>query len=290
MSTVEKLAPTVTAVLLCRNEVGGIENCVRSILNQLPPPGGFEILVVDGMSDDGTKPILGTLAKQNPALRILENPQKITPCGMNIGIRAASGKWIAIMGSHNRYAPDYLLRSHEVAMETGSDNVGGAMFCEGLAWVQRAIAASHHSPFSCGGASWHNPAFEGPVDTVFGGFYKREVFEQIGFYDEELVRNQDDELNLRLARAGGKIWHSPKIRSWYQPRSSLGTLFKQYLQYGYWKVRVIQKHKTTASWRHLVPGSFVFTLALLLLLSAFCFLLSPSAFSFQLSAFPLPLL
>jgi hypothetical protein len=105
--------------------------------------------------------------------------------------------------------------------------------------------------------------YEGPADTVFGGVYRREVFDRIGLFDEELVRNQDDELNLRLIRAGGKIWHSPLIKSWYKPRGSLVGLFRQYRQYGYWKVRVMQKHKLPASVRHLVPGVFVFSLVAL---------------------------
>lgn len=171
------------------------------------------------------------------------------------------------------------------------------MYCEGIEKVQEAIAAAHHSPFSCGGAPWHDPNFEGRVDTVFGGFYKREVFEWIGYFDESLVRNQDDEFNLRLSKAGGLVWHSPKIRSWYRPRASLPALFNQYVQYGYWKVRVIQKHKLPASWRHLVPAVFLLALLSSFLLSAFSFVLialrsqvssrNPEVlhFSFQLSAF-----
>jgi len=273
MLPTEQAPPAVSAVLLCRNEVGLIGQCLQSLLDQAPPPGGFEILVVDGMSDDGTRMILQRLAAEHSAIRIVDNREQITPCGMNLGIRSARGKWIAILGSHNRYAEDYLCQCHEVAIQTGSDNVGGSMYCEGTAWVQRAIAAAHHSPFAVGGARWHNPDYEGLADTVFGGFYRREVFERIGLFDESLVRNQDDELNLRLARAGGRIWHSPKIRSWYRPRGSLSALFRQYLQYGYWKVRVIQKHKLPASWRHLVPGAFVLTLLVLFLLSASTFLL-----------------
>jgi succinoglycan biosynthesis protein ExoA len=129
--------------------------------------------------------------------------------------------------------------------------------------LERAIAAAHHSSFSVGGAKWHNPTYKGPADTVFGGLYRREVFDRIGLFDEELVRNQDDELNLRLVRAGGKIWQSPRIKSWYTSRGSLGSLFRQYMQYGYWKVRVIQKHKLPASVRHLVPGGFVLSVILL---------------------------
>jgi glycosyltransferase involved in cell wall biosynthesis len=236
-------------------------------LGQEWPEGDFEIIVADGMSDDGTREILSRLAQKHPRLRIVDNVQRITPCGMNAGIRAARGRYIAIMGAHSHYATDYLRQSVQVMEETGADNVGGAMQCEGESWVQRAIAAAHHSPFSVGGARWHDPTYEGPADTVFGGVYRREVFDWIGLFDEEFVRNQDDELNLRLTRSGGRIWHSPRIKSWYRPRGSLVALFQQYRQYGYWKVRVIQKHKIPASVRHLVPGCFLFTLIVLPLLS-----------------------
>jgi glycosyltransferase involved in cell wall biosynthesis len=267
-------SPLVTVVIPCRNEVKHIRQCVASLLQQSPVAGGFEIIIADGMSDDGTREVLHAMTREHPQVIVVDNPAKVTACGMNAGIRAARGEWIAILGAHNRYAPDYLERCLETARQTGADNIGGAMFCEGKHYMQRAIAAAHHSPFAVGNASWHNPHFEGPVDTVFGGFYKREVFDRIGLFDESLVRNQDDELNLRLVRAGGRIWHSPRIRSWYHPRSSLRALFNQYMQYGYWKVRVIQKHKLPASWRHLVPGAFVLTLLSLILLSTFSFLLS----------------
>ncbi|HLH57167.1 MAG TPA: glycosyltransferase family 2 protein [Verrucomicrobiae bacterium] len=255
--------PAVSLVVPCRNEVVHIEACVRSLLAQQSPPGGFEVIISDGQSNDGTREILRKISETDSRLRVIDNPRRITPCGMNCGILAARGRWVAIMGSHNHYAPDYVVRCLEAAEATGADNIGGAMFTEAKGSVQRAIAAAHHSPFAVGGARWHNPDYEGPADTVFGGFYRRDVFDRIGLFDEELVRNQDDELNLRLTRAGGKIWQSPKVKSWYQPRASLGALWKQYKQYGYWKVRVIQKHRIPASWRHLVPGAFVLSQGLL---------------------------
>jgi glycosyltransferase involved in cell wall biosynthesis len=254
----ETQSPIISVVIPCRNERDHIEGCIRSILAQEPMPGGFEVIVADGMSDDGTREILSTVFAVNRRLRIIENPSRITPCGMNAGILQSCGEYIAIMGAHNVYAPDYLRSSLAVAQETAADNVGGSVTCLGESRLQKAIAIAHHSRFSAGGARWHDPHYEGPADTVFGGFYRRQVFERIGLFDESLVRNQDDEFNLRLTRAGGKIWHSPRIKSWYCPRASLGALFQQYMQYGYWKVRVVQKHGKPASLRHLVPGAFAF--------------------------------
>ncbi len=261
------ITPSVSIVIPCRNEKDHIEACVRSLLTQEEPSGGFEIIVADGVSDDGTRAILQRLKKQAPILRVIDNPGQITPCGMNVGIHAAKGKYIAIMGAHNRYANDYLRRSVEVLEETGADNVGGAMFCDAERGWPLAIAAAHHSAFFVGGARWHDPTYEGQADTVFGGVYRREIFDRIGFFDEELIRNQDDELNLRLILSGGKIWQSPRLRSWYKPRGTLRELFRQYMQYGYWKVRVIQKHKMPASVRHLVPGCFVLSIIALPLLA-----------------------
>ena len=117
---------------------------------------------------------------------------------MNAGIRAARGRYIAIMGAHAHYAPDYLRYSLEVLQETGADNVGGSMMCLGESRLQRAIAAAHHSPFAVGGARWHDTTTKGRRIRCSGALYRREVFDRIGLFDEELVRNQDDEFNLRL--------------------------------------------------------------------------------------------
>jgi hypothetical protein len=171
------------------------------------------------------------------------------------------------MDAHTEYASDYVKQCVLILEETKADNVGGPARTKSDGYIQEAIAAAYHSPCSVGGACFHNIEHEGYVDTVPYGCWRREIFDRIGFFDESLVRNQDDEFNLRLSRAGGKIWQSPRIRSWYKPRSSLRSLFWQYAQYGYWKVRLIQKHRVPASVRHVVPGFFVFLLALLPVLS-----------------------
>jgi len=269
MQSTANTAPSVSIVIPCRNEIDHIANCLSSIFDQCEVPGGFEVIVADGMSDDGTREILSQLTSVHRSLRVVDNPARITSTALNSGIREARGRYIAIMGAHAHYARDYLKASLQVSQQTGADNVGGSMVCVGNSPLQKAIAAAHHSPFAVGGARWHNPIYEGPADTLFGGFYRREIFDQIGLFDETLVRNQDDELNLRLTLAGGKIWHSPRIKSWYHPRASLAALFHQYLQYGYWKVQIIRKHGRPASIRHLVPPLFVGGLLGLLTLSFF---------------------
>jgi succinoglycan biosynthesis protein ExoA len=261
------MTPAVSIIVPCRNEKDHIESSVRSILAQQSVPGGIEIIVSDGMSDDGTGTILRQLEKEDPRVRVIENPGRIATSGLNAAIRTAHGKIIIRMDAHTRYASDYIRQCVAVLRETGADNVGGPWVAEGQGYVGRAIAAAFQSPFAVGGARGHNPTYEGLVDTVYLGCWPREVFDRIGLFDEELVRNQDDEFNLRLRRAGGKIWQSPKIRSWYRPRGSVTALFRQYAQYGYWKVRVIQKHKIPSSVRHLIPSFFIVALAALAVMS-----------------------
>jgi len=257
----------VSIVIPCRDERAHIESCLRSILAQVPPPGGFEIIVADGMSGDGTRGILKRLAEQDPRSRIIDNPGRIVSTGLNAAIRVAQGSIIIRMDVHTEYASDYVYQCLAVLQETGADNVGGPWVAKGEGFVGRAIAGAFQSPFSVGGPHGHNAAYEGTLDTVYLGCWQHEIFDTIGLFDEELVRNQDDEFNLRLRRAGGKIWQSPRIRSWYRPRESLRALFRQYMQYGYWKVRVIQKHRIPTSVRHLIPGFFVMLLPVLPLVS-----------------------
>src|SRR5881397_4257322 len=257
--------PLVSIVLPCRNEQGYIQACLQSALHQDPPEGGFEILVADGMSTDGTREYLRQTAKHHPQIRVLDNPGRIVSTGLNAAIRAARGEIIIRMDAHTIYGSDYVRQCLAVMNETGADNVGGPMRTTAVTFMERVIRAVFHSAFAVGGARSHLADYEGYVDTVTYGCWKKSVFEQIGYFDEELVRNQDDEHNLRLTRAGGKIYQSTRIRSWYHVRGSLTAVFRQYMQYGYWKVLVIRNHRYPASVRHVIPALFIFSLSLLLI-------------------------
>jgi glycosyltransferase involved in cell wall biosynthesis len=241
--------------------------CIQSLCAQDLPAGSFEIIIAEGLSTDGTRETLARLAAAHACLRIVDNPGRIVSTGFNTAVRAARGRVIVRIDVHTQYAPDYVHQCLAVLHETGADNVGGPWVAHGTGYVGRAVAAAFQSPFAVGGARGHNSHYTGAVDTVYLGCWRREVFERIGFFDEELVRNEDDEFNLRLQRAGGLIWQSPRIQSWYYPRASLRALCRQYVQYGYWKVRVIQKHRVPASVRHLVPAAFVVTMLMLPLLA-----------------------
>ena len=149
---------------------------------------------------------------------------------------------------------------------TGADNVGGPWRAEvdaGGGATQEAVAAAFQSPLVAGGALSRRLDHEGPVDTVYLGAWPRATFERFGNFDEALVRNQDDEHNLRIVAGGGRVWQSARIRSAYRPRARLGRVFRQYLQYGYWKPFVMKKHGQPAELRHVVPALFVIALVLL---------------------------
>ena len=261
--------PLISVVIAARNEERHIAECLRGVLAFESPPGGFEVIVADGMSDDRTREIVDAIAAEDHRVTLLDNPGRTASSGLNAGIRAAKGELIVRVDAHSEYAPDYLVRCVEVMEATGADNVGGPTLAKARTYQQRAIAAGFHSKFAVGGSRFHQPDYEGYADTVTYGCYRKAKLLEIGLFDEEMIRNQDDEVNLRLLRAGGRIYQSPRIRSWYYPRATLGELFQQYFQYGYWKVRVIQKHRIPASVRHLVPGGFVSALILLSILAPF---------------------
>lgn len=264
-----EITPTVSIVIPCRNEQDYIGNALKSILAQEPPEGDFEVIVADGMSDDGTREVLTRLSAEDPRLRIIDNPNHSIPAGLNSAIKAAVGEIIIRMDAHTEYAPDYVKQCVAVLHETSAANVGGPWIAKGEGFVGRAIAAAFQSAFAVGGARCHRPSYEGPLDTVYLGCWRAELLHRLEFFDEEFVRSEDDELNLRLTRTGGRIWQSPRIKSWYYPRESLQSLFQQQVQYGYWKLRVMQKHRIPASVRHVVPASFVSSLILLTMASIF---------------------
>ena len=250
----------VSVVVPCRNEAGNIGRLLGEIQAQEGLPGRMEVLIADGCSDDATGEIVRLHVASHPNTRLLMNEGRIVSTGLNLAIRETRGEYIVRMDAHSSYARDYIKSCLEVMRETGAANVGGAARSRAEGRMPRAIAAAYASPFAVGAARFHFPDFEGKVDTVPFGCWRRDYLVKIGPFDESLVRNQDDELNLRIARAGGLIWQSRKIRSWYQPRLSTRQLFMQYFQYGFWKIAVVRKHGAPVAFRHVVPMIFVLSL------------------------------
>jgi GT2 family glycosyltransferase len=262
--------PFVTLIMPVRNEAAHIEGSLGSLLTQTYPAEQLQILVCDGQSTDDTRQRIKALNQVHPQydLRIIDNPKRVMPAGFNLGFRQATGEIIIVVGGHCHLTADYVTNCVKALKTTGASCVGGPIVTTGMTSVAKAIALAQSSRFGVGGVAFRRQATQGQyVDTVAFGAYRREVFDQIGILDEELVRNQDDEFNFRLTQAGGKIWLDPSIQSTYYSRATLQKLWRQYFDYGLYKVRVIQKRGAVPSWRHLVPGAFVLTLLFSLLLS-----------------------
>src|SRR5258707_4602609 len=237
----------VTIIVACRNEIKKICGFLNSLLSQDMTGISWEGIIADGMSDDGTREVLEQYTAQHPQLHVITNRGRIVSTGLNAAICGARGEIIIRMDAHTFYAPNYCRLCVETLERTGADNVGGPARTRAVGTRARAVAAAYHSRFSTGGARFHDVNYEGWVDTVPYGCWRKITLERIGLFDETLVRNQDDELNLRLLRAGGQTRQSPAIVSWYSPRPTVSSLFYQYFQYGFWKLAVIRKHSISPS-------------------------------------------
>lgn len=263
--------PFVSVILPIRNEVDYIEPCLARLLGQDYPADLFEILVVDGCSEDGTRELVRGVQERAGAerVRLLDNPRRIVPSALNIAVNSARGAVIVRMDGHTVPASDYVSSCVRALHESGADNVGGPMVPVGDTTFGRAVAVAQQHPLGVGDAKFH---FDGPaafVDTVYMGAFRREAFGRAGLFDESMVRNQDYEMNVRIRKAGGKIYLDPRVRSVYTPRGSLRGLWRQYFQYGWWRVETIRRHPESVRWRQLVPPAFVLALVLLVLAAPF---------------------
>jgi glycosyltransferase involved in cell wall biosynthesis len=261
-------AVNVSVVIPCRNEIQHIRAFLDSVFRQELGQIEMEVLIADGMSDDGTRQVLAEFERKYPALRVMDNPEEIISTGANRAIREARGEIIIRMDAHTLYAPDYVRSCVEVLNETGAGNVGGPALTRVDGYLAEAIAHAFHTPFASGGAKYRDPRYEGPVASVPYGCFRKSTFDLVGPYDEDLVCGQDVDLNFRIASSGRTLWQSQKIVSWYAPRTSLLQLFRQHFQYGYWKVAIFRKHRKIVSWRSLVPGSCLLAGIALLLCAA----------------------
>lgn len=252
----------VSVVIPVRNEEKYIDKCIRSILSQDYPQNTLELIFVDGASEDNTVKIIKNYIKNNSHIRVLDNPKKFVQYALNVGIKAATGEYIVRMDAHSEYEKNYVSKCVEYLEKTDASDVGGPMIARGNSRLQRVIAASYHSKFALGGGKNHDKEYEGYADTVYLGAFKRQDILSIGLYDERLIRNEDDDLSFRMIKNRMKIYITPEIKSVYYPRSTYKALFKQYFEYGLWKVAVIKKHNRPARLTHLIPLLFVVFLLL----------------------------
>lgn len=260
------LHPMVSVVMPVRNEASFIAESLGAILAQSYPADCMEVIVVDGESNDGTREILDRYQESEPRLVVLNNPARIVPSALNIGIRHARGEIVVRADGHTVIAPDYVSKCVEYLQGGMAENVGGPMRPKGRAYFGRAIALATSSPFGIGGSPFHYSEREQFTDTVYLGAYRREIFDRIGLFDEGLICNQDYELNWRLRQSGGRILCTPEIRSIYYCRESPLALWRQYFRYGLWKVLMLKRHPRSLRPRQLAAPIFVLSIVVLTIL------------------------
>jgi len=259
--------PFVSLIVPMKNEELFIEKCLQSMVNQDYPTNRFEVIVFDGLSEDNSWEIAKKFNKVIENFLLCSNPKVSQSSAWNAGIVIAKGKIIGIVSAHAELAEDYISNAVETLIRTGADLVGGPTNAIAEGELSRAIAESLNSPFGVGDAQFHYTEKEIKTDTVFMGLCWKSLYEKIGGFDEDMIRNQDDEFSYRLLKNGGRIICNPKIKSKYYSRSSLNGLWKQYFQYGFYKVRVLQKHPAQMRLRQFIPFLFIMGLSFSVILS-----------------------
>jgi cellulose synthase/poly-beta-1,6-N-acetylglucosamine synthase-like glycosyltransferase len=262
------VAPCVSVVMPVRNEGDFIARSLAAVLAQDYPEDRLQVVVADGMSTDGTRDIVEGMRRGRENLVLIDNPGRIAPTALNAAISRCTGEIIVRVDGHCCIAPDYVRRCVDHLLHDGVDGVGGPITTVGQTGLARVIAAAMSSRFGVGGSAFRTVSDRTMiVDTIAFPAYTRSAVQRAGSYDEEFVRNQDDEYNYRLRALGAKLLLAADVRSAYYSRSSLMSLWRQYYQYGYWKVRVMQKHLRQMRPRQFAPACFV-ALVLLLALAA----------------------
>lgn len=248
----------VSVVIPARNEEKSIRCFLDSVLANDYPQDDLEILIVDGMSTDRTAEIVREYAHRYPFIRLLENPRRVIPAALNVGIREARGEIIVRMDAHTTYASDYIRLAVSALETTGAAMIGGIQRPTGSTLITQAIAAATSSPFGMGNSYYHyGTEMRWVEDSVYLGTWYKSTLLQLGGFNENWLINEDSELNERLRASGGKILLNPNLRVSYQVRGSLPALARQFFRYGFWRARTFAIYPSSLSWRHLVPPAFV---------------------------------
>jgi glycosyltransferase involved in cell wall biosynthesis len=256
--------PQVSVIIPCYNEQSTIRLLLDSLYAQTFPRQEMEVVIADGMSEDGTREEIIAWQAENPELtiRVVDNLKRVIPSALNRAIEAAQGEYIVRLDAHSMPNPDYVERSVKTLQEGCGDNIGGAWCIQpgGDGGVAKSIAAAAAHPLGVGGAQYRVGGQSQAVDTVPFGAFRRSLFDRIGLYDETLLSNEDYEYNARIRKAGGVVWSDPKIQSTYFARSTFKDLARQYWRYGYWKVQMLRRYPETIRWRQGLPPLLVLSI------------------------------
>ena len=251
--------PFISIIIPMRNEARHIEACLQSMLDQDYPTDRMEILVADGCSNDGSRGIVERFAVPHPNVILLENPEQIVPTGLNRAIHRSKGKYVLRADAHAEYADDYLSKCVSYLAKTGAQNVGGPLITlpGGENLSARVVAALTSHPVVVGGSKFRTSMKEEYADGAFFGAFPRVLFDRIGYFNEALVRHQDNEFNSRILQYGGKIFKTPKIVVRYYNQSTLRGLYRQAFRNGMWHVLSLLGNPASFKFRYFAPFGFV---------------------------------
>lgn len=263
--------PKVSVIVPCYNEQSTIRLLLEALREQTFPRADMEVILADGMSTDGTRDEIAAFRREFPDLdvRVVDNPRRIIPAGVNRAIEASRGGIIIRLDAHSKPYPDYVANSVKAHEEGRGDNVGGVWEIRPGAetWIAKSIAVAAAHPLGVGDALYRHAKYAAEVDTVPFGSFRRSLIEKVGLFDETLLTNEDYEFNARVRKAGGRIWLDPSIRSVYFARPTLLELVRQYWRYGFWKWKMLRRYPGTLRWRQALPPLFVLSLIGLALVS-----------------------
>ncbi|MEV7648826.1 glycosyltransferase family 2 protein [Arthrobacter sp. NPDC089319] len=251
--------PGVSYIMPVLNEEAHIKDAVLSVLGQ-EYDGPKEVVLALGPSTDCTNRIVAELQAHEPRLRSVTSPTGRTPAGLNLALQVSKHPVIVRVDAHTELEPHYTARAVETLRRTGAADVGGLMDAQGKTAFQRAVAAAYVSPLGLGGAAYHSGAPEGPAESAYLGVFRREVFNEVGLFEESLWRGQDWDMCLRLRQAGYDVWFDPELKVTYWPRASFGKLVRQFYAAGIWRAELARRHREGKSVRHFMPPLLVASL------------------------------
>ena len=250
------LLRSACVVMPVRNEAANISAAIQSVLSQ-DFDGPLGLIVVDGGSTDGTRDIVTDFVRSDRRVTMVDNPPGTAAAGMNIGIAGCTSDVVVRCDGHAVLPQNYVSTAMAILNDTGADNVGGGQRGVGTTATERSIAAAMAHPFGVGNAHFRTRTEPGPVDTVYLGNYRRATLVELGGFDETMIRNQDYELNHRIIESGGVVYFDPRLTVDYSPRPTLGTLWRQYFDYGRGKRAMLRDHPTSLKARQLAPVMLV---------------------------------
>jgi succinoglycan biosynthesis protein ExoA len=252
---------TVTTLTPVLNEERHVRETVSALQAQ-DIAGEAEFILVHGPSTDRTGAILSELAAQDERIRVLDNPRGQTAIGLNIGLRAARGEYVARIDAHARYPAHYLSRGIERLQRGDVDWVAGPQIPVGTDRWSRRVATALGTRLATGASKrWERDVGErGGREVelgtgVFTGVWRRATLDRDGGWDEGWPINQDSEMAARVLRRGGRIVSLPELGAEYTPRNSLRALARQYRRYGMFRAKTTLRHPSTVRAPHIVlPG------------------------------------